>query len=305
MKGFLVFVCLVLLLVPAVTAGTTFTVTDVRPSSGPYGSTVTVTITGTGFDSTSQVTMTKCGIKYGGTSGVIYGSVSSVNANSITATFSLTGSMVVIDDYDVKVTKQSAFGEEMAELDRAFTVYKAGSSYTTSPTSTGTVETETTTTTSAAGENSVFFESEPTGAEVWLDGEEVGTTAFTYYTNREGTYAVTVKKIGFEDYQAKVTILEGKRVHFYAPLTILTATDTPSGTASVTRTAAVTTKKTVTTAANGTPAKNATTTRKSTLKIPTPLGTDPPPTTEESPADPALALGAACVAIVVAVIRRR
>jgi len=50
--------------------------------------------------------------------------------------------------------------------------------------------------------------------------------------------------------------------------------------------------------------KTNTTIRKSTLKIPTPLGTDPP-VTEESPADPALALGAAGIVIGLAVFRKK
>ena len=35
---------------------------------------------------------------------------------------------------------------------------------------------------------------------------------------------MAVKKTGYEDYEAKVVILEGKRVHFYAPLTLLSPT---------------------------------------------------------------------------------
>ena len=116
----------------------------------------------------------------------------------------------------------------------------------------------------------------------------MGTSAFTYYTNKEGTFGVVVKKTGYEDYTAQVTILEGKRVRFYALLTQSNPGSTPSST----------------TPSSGTPGKTVTTVRKSTLKIPTPLGTDPP-VTEESPVDPALALGAAGIAIGFVLLRRR
>jgi hypothetical protein len=60
----------------------------------------------------------------------------------------------------------------------------------------------------------------------------------------------------------------------------------------------------VTTHASGTPAKTVTTIQKSTLKVPTPLGTFAP-AAEESPVDPALALGAAGIAIGLVMFRRR
>jgi hypothetical protein len=239
--------------------------------------------------------MTKCSIKYGGSSGKLDGTITNVRPDQITARFSLAGQLAIIDDYDVKVTKPSIIlpGQtEVAELDQAFKVYKQSGSttYTTTTTSPGTTTTETTTTTSPDGENSVFFETSPSGAEVWLDGNDIGTAAFTYYTDRDGTYDVVIKKTGYEDYAAKVTIIRGQRVHFYAPLTQLEFNSTkPSATLT-----------------SGSPVKNVTTIIKSTRKMPTPLGTDDPSTTaEESPADPSLALGAACIAIGLVVIRRR
>jgi hypothetical protein len=66
----------------------------------------------------------------------------------------------------------------------------------------------------------------------------------------------------------------------------------------------VTTNATPSASSSSAPVKTNTTIRKSTLKIPTPLGTDPP-VTEESPADPALALGAAGIVIGLVLLRRR
>ena len=120
----------------------------------------------------------------------------------------------------------------------------------------------------------------------FLNGEEIGTSTFTYYTNRDGTYDVLVKKLGFEDYNARVTILRGKRVHFSAPLTQLSAGSTP-----------------VITGASGTPIKTVTTNKKVTLRL-TPLGTFEP-TPEESPSGPATVLWAVALGIALLVIRRR
>jgi hypothetical protein len=274
----------------------------VSPGTGPLNTYVTLTITGSGFSSASTVYLYKCGQESaGGSQRQFQGNIQRVvDANTIIADFSLSG--IKVGDYGVIVNTPTSFSpEDKGHLANIFIVY-AGSSQsgTTTTTTTETTETVTTTTTSANGENSVFFETDPSGAEIWLDGNEVGTSAFTYYTNQKGVFDVVVKKIGFEDYEAKVTILEGKRVHFYAPLTIQSSSGTPT----VTKTATVTSGKTVTTAANGTPVKNVTTNMKSTLKIPTPLGTDPP-LTEESPVDPATALLAAALGMAFIVIRRR
>lgn len=182
------------------------------------------------------------------------------------------------------------------EIDQApskerFEIYKGTGAYSTTPTTTGTTAvtaTVTTVATSGEGENSVFFETNPAGATIFLDHIEIGTSTFTYYTNKKGVFDIVAKKAGYEDYEAKVTILEGKRTHFYAPLTQLASGNMTS----------------VTTPASGTPAKTGTTIQKSTLKIPTPLGTYTPPP-EESPADPALALGAAALVFALVVMRRR
>jgi PEGA domain len=172
-----------------------------------------------------------------------------------------------------------------------------------------------TATTPPPGTNSVFFETWPPGATIFLDGENVGTTPFTYYTNRKGTFDVLVRQDGYEKYEAKVTILEGRLVHFTAPLTVYSPTP-----ATVTTTTSPTTAKTtipVTTTATpgtnvttsgttpGAPATNTTTPQKppvtfrnSSITIPTPWATDPP-VAEKSPFDPVLAPGAVVLGIVV------
>jgi hypothetical protein len=273
--------------IPLATASPT--ISSIRPISAPNNGDVTVTYSGTGFNKDSTVWMKTCDGK-----STVYGTVTRSSPSSLTARFSFRGEKP--SSYNVWVN--SPFTDDFGNywpndaevLTSGFSIYQGtGTTYTTTTTGTTTATTTVTTTvTSGEGDNSVFFETNPSGATVFLDGNEVGTSAFTYYTNKEGTFDVVVKKIGYEDYTAKVTILEGKRVRFYALLTLLASGSTPSAT----------------TPSSGTPGKTVTTIQKSTLKIPTPLGTDPP-VTEESPVDPALALGAAGIAIGLVLLRRR
>lgn len=294
MKQYSLILCLSLLLltagIPAASASSAFAsacVTAVSPLSWPNGGVATLTITGKDFDDTSTTWLVKCG-QDGGGGGYISGTIISLSPTQVVATYNLANAKVGM--YSVRVkTLDSISGYTEGELYKGFEVYKASGA-------TGTTATTTTTSvpTSAAtietGSNSVFFETNPTGATILVDGVEVGTSAFTYNTNKDGVHDVLVKKIGYDDYSDRVTIVDNNRVRFYAQLTPLS-----SGSATTT---------TVTSAATAKPLTNVTTTRKSTLKVPTPLGTDPP-VTEEAPMDPALALWAAGIGIAVVVSRRR
>jgi hypothetical protein len=328
MKRFPLFICLVVLLL-LVTAGIPIaaaaSISGISPSSGTYGQTITATIRGSGFEPSDSVELYRCPNKYGGVSGtgLIRGSITGITASTITATFDLSGSQVVGGGYDVVVTHSSS-GFELAPL--AFTVNGGPSSgttptptttwtttptatttttWTTTPTATTTTTwtTTITTTTTQSGKNSVLFETNPSGATISLNGNEVGTTPFTYYTDKDGTFKVVARKLGYENYEDRVTIRDGIRAHFYGLLTPLSSTSTAATTAPAT---AVTTSASgkPTMSVSGTPVSNSSTIRKSLLKIPTPLGTDPP-VTEESPVDPALALGAAGIAIGLVLLRRR
>lgn len=293
MKRSSLFVCLILLFLLVMAgipiAAASPTISSITPQTAPNNGVVTITYTGTGFNKDSSVWLIPCDM-----SDRVTGTITSVNPTSLTARFSFNGHSPVGYNVWVNSPWTDSYGnyypQDTAVKKLAFTTYQGtGTTYTTTPT-TGTttaVTTVMTTVTSGEGENSVFFESNPTGAEIFLNGDDVGTSAFVYNTNKDGTFDVVVKKIGYEDYAAKVTILKGKRVSFYALLTQLSSDSTA-----------------VTTPVSGTPVKTVTTIRKSTLKIPTPLGTDPP-VTEESPLDPALALGAAVIAIGLVLVRRR
>jgi PEGA domain len=129
---------------------------------------------------------------------------------------------------------------------------------------------------------SVYFETNPPGATIWLDNVELGTSPFTYYFEKPGTFDVIVRKKWYEDYTDKVVVIAGERVVFYARLTPV-----PSDmTVDTTPAAPVTTATTIST---------------STIKIPTPW----PTTSPQSPLDPAVVIGAAAVGIGFFVIRRR
>lgn len=287
---------LLLLVVVSLPVAAAPTISSVSPSTAPNNGDIKVTIRGTGFNAESTVWMTSCTSK-----NIVYGTIKSWSSTSITAEFKFNG--VTTTSYDVAVNSPftdplgNYIPKDVGVLRKGFEIYQGtGTTFTTTST-TGTTTVTTTRTTSSSsghGQNSVFFETNPPGATISLNGDIIGTSTFTYYTDRDGSFEVVVKMSGYEDYVGRVNILSGgQRTRFYAALTPLAST-TNTGNATATPSAS----------SSSAPVKTTTTIRKSTLKIPTPLGTDPP-ATEESPVDPALALGAAGIAIGIALFRRR
>jgi hypothetical protein len=138
-----------------------------------------------------------------------------------------------------------------------------------------------TTTTPERIGGSVYFETHPPGAIIWLDTLEIGTSALTYYSEKTGTFNVRVQKKGYEDYTGTVTVSEGKRTVFEAVLKPVTYDISDKNTPVVTVT-------------------TVTTPRKSTITLPTPW-----PTSPQSPLDPVVVIGAAVFGTVFFAIRRR
>jgi hypothetical protein len=136
--------------------------------------------------------------------------------------------------------------------------------------------------------SSVYFETNPTGATIYLNGTKIGTSSFTYYNATPGTFKVLIQKSGYRDYSGYVTVITGRRVSFYASLTPIGA-DTTAATPVVT--------------AYTTPVKTTTTVKKSTLKVPTTWASTP--TATESPVDPVLIIGAIGIGLGLVVVRRR
>jgi hypothetical protein len=58
----------------------------------------------------------------------------------------------------------------------------------------------TTTTTPGMTGGSIYFETNPPGATIWLDNIELGASPFTYYSEKTGTLDVRVRKRLYEDY---------------------------------------------------------------------------------------------------------
>jgi hypothetical protein len=129
---------------------------------------------------------------------------------------------------------------------------------------------------------SIYFETEPPDARIWVDTIEMGTSPFTYYSQKPGTLDVRIQRKGYEDYRGNITVSNGKRVVFYARLTPVSR-DIPGE------------------STPAAPLTTATTIRRSTMNIPTPWSTTRP----GSPVDPAVVIGAAAIGTGFFVIRRR
>jgi hypothetical protein len=138
-----------------------------------------------------------------------------------------------------------------------------------------------TTTTPGSTGGSVFFETDPAGATIWVDNNQIGTTDLTFYSEKTGKLDVFIQRKGYEDFTGNVIVIENRKVEFFAKLTPLPH-DLPEETTPVV------------------PVVTATTIRKSTLTVPTSW-----PETTESPIDPAIGIGAAAVGAGFFVIRRR
>jgi hypothetical protein len=128
---------------------------------------------------------------------------------------------------------------------------------------------------------SIYFDTDPAGATIWLDSLEMGASPFTYYSEKTGTFTVRAQKKGYEEYTGTVTVSGGRRVVFSAVLTPVTY-DLSDDNNPVTTVATTTT------------------TYKSSMVIPTPW-----PTSPASPVDPAVILLAAALGAGFMVIRRR
>jgi PEGA domain len=274
MKRFPFSICLLLVLLLVTTgvqadtvATTTATTTTIATMPTTYGPPTLSSITPwTGVTNTTISITSLAGTNFGNNAGFrlrrasykdIVGSVDSVNSTRITGTINL--------------DKQHPGDYEVC-------VFNDASTYTCGLTFTVTTPSETVTS------SSIFFETNPTGAIVLLNGTKIGTSAFTYHNATPGTFKVLIQKSGYEDYTGSVTVAEGKHSRYYASLA-------PRGAGTM--------------AVTGTPVITATTFRKSTLKVPTSWPTAADTTTQASPADPAFALGAAAAGAGILVMRRR
>jgi hypothetical protein len=142
---------------------------------------------------------------------------------------------------------------------------------------------ETTTTTPVRTGSNIYFETTPAGATIWLDNVNIGTSPFTYHTEKTGILDVRAQKRLFQDYTGNVTVSGSNRIDFYARLTPIPNDMMPEITpATVVITATISEKK-------------------SPIPIPTPW----PTSTPESPVNPAVVIGAITIGFGFLVMRRR
>ncbi len=237
--------------------------TSIKPSSGAADTTATpVTITGKNFASGAYIRLTRSGYP-------IVGSVDSVNSagTKITGSFDLNNQPP--GDYQVCVYNTGF-------------VYTCGLTFTVTRPGTTTAVTTTDGTGDTDASSRVSFETNPSGATIYLDNIEIGTSDFIYHDAGPGTHNVLVRKTGYNDYSGSITIPDDKRATFSADLTPL-GSDTAVTSATATPPEAGTV----------TPVIHITTMKKSIQKVPTTLPYESP--TEESPLDPAVIAGTLCL----------
>jgi hypothetical protein len=131
----------------------------------------------------------------------------------------------------------------------------------------------TTTTTEAITNGSIYVESNPSNAAVFLNTVYQGKTPVTLSNITHGDYRVVVQKTGYQDWSNRISVSIGTRTDVYATLS-----------PEVTDTTLLTTIPTTTLL------KTTTTTIKSTAKVPTPWPSDTP--TPASPVGIGVILGA-------------
>ena len=136
----------------------------------------------------------------------------------------------------------------------------------------------TTTTTETITNGSIYVESNPTNAAVFLNTEYQGKTPITLSNITRGYYRILVQKTGYQDWSNRISVPLGTRTDVYATLS-----------PEVTDTTLVTTIQTAT-------LLKTTTTQKSTAKVPTPW---PSPSATTTPIEIVVIPGAVVLAYVV------
>lgn len=202
MKGSTLRVCLVLLFLlvgAGIPAAASPSISSISPATGPLGGgTFTITITGSGFDSVYKVLLYRCGSKYG-TSGVMGGTNLQVSANTITAQIDLSGTSVVSGDYDVLLYSNEGVNYKL----ESFNIYG------------GSTPVPATTTYGPVGPyGTLYIETSPPGAVIFVNGGDKGNSPVTLTGIWPGTYTISAKLAGYQECFS-VTTLSGSQ---YSPV---------------------------------------------------------------------------------------
>ena len=215
MKGSIFLVCwilLFLLVVAGIPVAASPTVTDIRPVSAPNNGDVTVTITGTGFNSQSTVWLSACS-----TGDIIYGTIEDVSAQSMTCRFSFNGQIPAKFNVYVNSPFTDPFGnyypQDAASLPYGFETYQGtGTRYTTTP------RTVTTTYGPPGPYGTIYVESSPAGAVIFINGDNEGHAPVTITGLWPGSYNISAELAGFLKYTSITTISGPTRSVVYCPL---------------------------------------------------------------------------------------
>ena len=223
------------------------TLTSITPSSGVANSTVSITsIAGTNFQTSATIRLRRSGYND------IVGTVSSLSSTSLAGSFNLTGQ--VPGDYLVCVVNPST--DPFCGL--TFTINSD----------------------IAQPNGSILFDTNPSGASVYLNNTYRGTTTLTLYDVTPGYYRVMLQLGGYQTYTDTIHVTSGNRVQVYSRMISVAATQTTAAPTTV-PTVAVTTART--------------TTKKPATTTATPWPSDTP--TTASPLDPLLTATAAGLGI--------
>lgn len=225
-----------------VNTATAATVTAISPTSGKTNSTVSVTITGTGFTAASaKIRLYRSGNYIAGT--VNTGG----SATQLTGSYNL--DMATPGSYQVCVLPTGV--ESSISCGPYFTVQS-----------------------SLTANGSIYFTSSPSGAAVYVDSVNKGTTPFTLENVIPDYYNIKMQRTSYLDWAQRVQVTAGNETNVNAALTYQYATTTaPPATTIIVTTATL-----------------PPTTVKSTAVVPTAWPSDTPP--PESPAGFVVIIGA-------------
>jgi hypothetical protein len=203
MKGSILRVCLIILLLLAgagIPAAASPSISSISPTTGPNNGDVLVTISGTGFNSQSTVWMSSCN-----TGEIIYGTIQDVNVHSITCRFSFNGQTPDLYNVGVNSPFYDPFGnyypEDSTSLSRSFEIYQGtGTRFTIVP---GIVMT----TSGPIGPyGTIYIETSPPGADISVDGENKGHAPVTITGLWPGTYTISARLVGYQEYISETTL---------------------------------------------------------------------------------------------------
>ena len=199
-----------------VNSATTATITSISPTSGTVNTTVTTTISGTGFVVNSAI------IRLYRSGNYIIGTVNSGGSTTqLTGSFNL--NQATLGTYDVCVLPD---GTETSKIcSQTFNILSSAS----------------------AANGSVYVKSSPSISKIFLDSVFKGYTPMTLENVTPVTHTVMVRSAGYNDYSESVTVTPGNTSYVSASLVlapeVTTATTVPQTTVTTVKTTVKSTVK--------------------------------------------------------------